>query len=143
MVSANPVGVGKINSDGGCGIACTTQLSYRDYFSRNTFYLFFFETWVNWRMIFKPLCIIANNFSTLCCFHIFEINNSFPSGFHSHWVVINLNKSIYIIYMRINILNPKHVVNVPSFQITIFIILYKLLNMSFLHIIFGNSCCFF
>jgi len=90
-------------------------------------------------MVFEPLGIGANQFGTLGCFQILEVDNRFPAGLHTQRVTIAFGKAIHEIHSGIQVLHPKDGILIECLQVTVLIELNHLFDNCLLRIVFGYS----
>ena len=65
MIPPDPVRVRQVDADWCRWIAIATQHGYRNDFSAYAFNLLFLETGIDWRVILKPLRVVADGLGPL------------------------------------------------------------------------------
>ena len=82
MIASDPVGIRQVYADRGCRIAIASQHGNRNHFGTDSFYLFFLKPFIYRRMIFEPLCIVADHFRPLRRLLVYKVHGRFPACFH-------------------------------------------------------------
>ena len=88
-------------------------------------------------MIFEPLRIAADDLRTVGSFQILEVNQWFPTGFHSQRITITFCKAIHKIDSGIKIFHPKNSIFIEVLQTACFIKLNQFADHCLLRIIFS------
>ena len=138
MVAANPIRIRQIDADRRCRITIASQHGYGDHFGTHPFYLFLLEAFVDRRMIFKPLRIIADNLRALGRILIDKVYGRLPAGFHTQRITVSFDKTVHEIHIRSRILYPKDGVGIECLQVTGLIVFNQFFDDCFLRIVFGK-----
>ena len=74
VLRANPVGVGEVDADGGCGISVAAEHGCRDGLGGYALDVRFTELGVHRRVVFEPLCVVGDGLGALGAFLILEVD---------------------------------------------------------------------
>ena len=78
VLLTHPVRIWQVDADSSRRIEVTTNDSSSNDLRRDTFNLFLLKLGIDRRMVFKPLCILAEALRTLGRLQILEVDNRLP-----------------------------------------------------------------
>ena len=117
IVLPYPVGVGEVDAYRRGRIAVAAEYRGIDDFRRYPFHLLFPVFLLYGRVVFKPLCIGADDFCATGGIHIFEVHHGFPRCLVPQGVAIHFRKAVHEIHHAGRILHPEDVEPVVLFQV--------------------------
>ena len=125
MLCSNPVGIRKIYTYSCRGIFVSSEHCRTNDICRHAPNSLFLKPPVHRGMVFKPLRILADQTSTLCCLSILILNNPLPRAFQSQGVTINFYEAIDEINLSFLLFQPLNRILVKVFKVARLIILYQ------------------
>ena len=123
MLLANPIGVGEVDTDGGCGIGVTCEGCGGNHLGRHTLNLCLAESGVDGGIVLKPLRIVADDFGAEGCFVVFEVHDALPSTLAAEGVAIVLGETIYVVDVALGIFGPSDVELVEEAEVACLVVL--------------------
>ena len=73
-----PVAVGKVDADGCRGVEVAAEDGCFDDLGCDAFDFIFLEFWCYRTVVFKPLCVGAQQFCAFGCLHVLEVDDALP-----------------------------------------------------------------
>ena len=99
MLATNPVAVGEIDAYGTAGVQVAAQHGSCDHAGRHAFAHGLPVGRVDGRMVFKPLCVVAQFLCPGAGLGIREISIAFPTGLQSQRVAIHFGETVHEIHL--------------------------------------------
>ena len=125
MLRTNPVGVGKIYSDGCRRIFVASQHGSHNHIGGHAPHLFLLEAGVHGRVVLKPLGVGADLVRALVCLLVLIGDNSLPRGLEAQRVAIDLYETVYEIDVARVLLQPLYRIAVEGLEVARAIIAYE------------------
>ena len=141
MLCPDPVGIGQVDANGCRGVFIAPEHGSTYHIGSDSLHLLLAEGGIDGRMVFKPLCIVADGFCALGSLLILVFHNALPRGFEPQRVAIHFYESVYKIYLSLGGTHPLYAIVIKVCKLSRFVISDKFFQYTVLCIVLAHIQC--